>query len=331
MSRLLKSLIGVAAVAAFAAAGAPVASAKSFEAKFSHGFRPNSPHHKAALQMKEEVEKASNGQIEFKIFHSGQAGSARENFEALQLGSLQITTSPTARISGFVPQLQIFDLPFLFPNRSKMIEVLDGPIGQDMLKLLEPQGVKGVAFYVEGFKNMTANKPLRTLDDFKGFKMRTMESAIIMEQYRALGADPVPVAYLEVYNALQMKMVDGQENPVNLIHDMKFFEVQDYLMLSEHAMLGGLLMYGLEWFNSLPADLQKIMLDAGVLYVQRQRAGVKAIEEADLKVIEESGTKIIRISDAEKKVFRDATLPVHKIYSDKYGDEILKQIYAATQ
>ena len=331
MSRRFESLIGVIAVAAFAVSGAVAVSAKTFEAKFSHGFRPDSPHHKAALQMKEEVAKASNGRIDIKIFHSSQAGSARENFEALQLGSLQITTSPTARISGFIPELQIFDLPFLFPNRAKMIEVLDGPIGQEMLKLAEPQGVKGVAFYVEGFKNMTANKPLRTLADFKGFKMRTMESAIIMEQYRALGADPVPVAFVEVYNALQMKMVDGQENPINLIHDMKFYEVQDYLMLSEHAMLGGLLMYGLEWFNSLPADLQKIMQDAGVLYVKRQRAGVKAIEDFDLGVIEKSGTKIVKISDAEKKVFRDATLSVHKIYSDKYGDDILNKIYEATK
>ena len=308
-----------------------IGQAADFEAKFGHGFMPTSPHHEAALEFEKEVEEATKGGIDVAIFHSGQIGSAREMFEGLQLGSLQITIVPTARISGFAPELQIFDLPFLFPNRAKMIEVLDGPIGDEMLKGLESQGVKGIAFYIEGFKQMTANKPLRTIEDFQGFKMRTMESAIIMEQYRALGADPVPVDFSEVYNSLQMKMVDGQENPINLIHDMKFFEVQDYLMISEHAMLGGVLIYGLEWYNGLPADFQKILSDAGRRLVERQRAGVKAIEDTDLDVIRKSGTQIIELTPEEKMALRDKTLKVHDIYAEKHGREILDKVYAATE
>ncbi|WP_323769309.1 TRAP transporter substrate-binding protein [Antarctobacter sp.] len=305
--------------------------AQEFQALFSHGFKPDSPHHAAALQMVDEVAEASGGRIEIKVFHSGQAGTARENFEALQLGSLQITTSPTARIAGFVPELQVFDLPFLFPSYDKMVEVLDGPVGQEMLGLLAPQNVLGVAFYIDGLKNMTANKPLRTLADFEGFKMRTMESPIIMEQYRALGANPVPLDFLEVYNALQMGTVDGQENPTNLIHDMKFYEVQDYLTLTEHAMLGGILMFSQDWYNSLPDDLQAIMMDAGVTYVQRQRVGVQQIVARDLEAIEASGTKIIELTAEERDVFREATLPVHKIYTEQYGDAMLSLIYDAAK
>ena len=326
-----RSLFKGALVTAVASLVAASASAQDYEALFSHGFKPDSPHHTAALQMAEEVAEASDGRIEIKVFHSGQAGTARENFEALQLGSLHITTSPTARIAGFVPELQVFDLPFLFPSYDKMVEVLDGPVGQEMLALLEPQNVLGVAFYVDGLKSMTANKPLRTLADFQGFKMRTMESPIIMEQYRALGANPVPLDYLEVYNALQMGTVDGQENPINLIHDMKFYEVQDYLTLSEHAMLGGLLMYSLDWYNSLPEDLQKVMHDAGVTYVQRQRAGVQEIVARDLQAIRDSGTTVVELTPEEKDAFREATLPVHKIYTDKYGDEMLNRISDAAK
>ncbi len=310
---------------------ATVASAQDYTAIFSHGLKPDSPHHQAALMMKEEVEAASDGRIAINIFHSGQAGNARENFEALQLGAMQIAIAPTARISGFVPELQIFDLPYLFPNREKMIEVLDGPVGKELMGVLEPQGVVGAGYYVEGFKNMTANKPLRTLEDFEGFKMRTMESAIIMEQYEALGADPIPVDFVEVYNALQMNMVDGQENPINLIYDMKFHEVQDYLMLTEHAMLAGVLIYSQGWMDSLPPELQQIMMDAGQTFVERQRAGVQAIEAEDLEAIRAAGTEIIEISDAQKAAFREATLPVHQIYAQERGDTFLKKIYAATE
>lgn len=331
MTVFSRSILTGAWMATLGALVATAAAAQDYQVLFSHGFKPDSPHHAAALQMVDEVAEASDGRVEIKVFHSGQAGTARENFEALQLGSLHITTSPTARIAGFVPELQVFDLPFLFPSYDKMVEVLDGPVGQEMLGLLEAQNVLGVAFYIDGLKSMTANKPLRTLADFEGFKMRTMESPIIMEQYRALGANPVPLDFLEVYNALQMGTVDGQENPINLIHDMKFYEVQDYLTLTDHAMLGGLLMYSLDWYNALPEDLQKIMHEAGVTYVQRQRAGVQEIVARDLETIADSGTTIVELTAQEREAFRQATLPVHEIYTEKYGDEMLNRIYEAAK
>ncbi|HEX5515614.1 MAG TPA: TRAP transporter substrate-binding protein [Gammaproteobacteria bacterium] len=300
-------------------------------ANFGHGFMPDAPHHKAALGFKDEVEKKTEGRVKINIFHSGQLGSAREMFEGLQVGSLQITLVPGARISGFAPQMQLLDLPFLFPDTASMESILDGPIGQDLLKTMAPQKVTGVAFYIDGFKQMTANKPLHAPEDFKGLKFRTMESDIIMAQYRALGADPVAVDYAEVYNALQMGVVDGHENPIILIHDMKFHEVQKYLMLSDHAMLGGMLLYSTPWFERLSKNDQQVLMEAGRKLVLEQRKGAKAIEAANLKVIENSGTQVVRLTPEQKQALRAQMLKAHQVYSQKYGSELLQRIYKATE
>jgi len=321
----LISLILKAVVAAAVGMAGPAALAAVVN--FGHGFMPDSPHHRAALGFKEEVEKRTEGRVRVNIFHSGQLGSAREMFEGLQLGSLQITMVPGARISGFAPQMQILDLPFLFPDVATVERVLDGPIGQDLLKTMEPQGVTGVGFYIDGFKQLTANKPLRQPEDFRGLKFRTMESDIIMAQYRALGADPVALDYAEVYNALQMRVVDGHENPIILIHDMKFYEVQKYLMVSDHAVLGGVLLYGTSWFQGLSERDRQILLEAGRKLLQEQRKGAREVEAANLKAIEDSGINVVRLTTEEKQTLRTAMLKAHEVYAQKYGDQILRRIY----
>ncbi len=328
MKALMVILLLSAACAAVFAAGE---SEEVFEVGFGHGFMPDSVHHKAVLEFKEEVESKSDGRVKVNIFHSGQLGSAREMFEGLQVGSLEITMVPTARISGFAPQLQIFDLPFLFPSSSIRNTILDGPIGQELLDTLANQKVKGVGFYDDGYKQMTANKPLLSPDDFKGLKFRTMESSIIMEQYRALGADPVPIDYAEVYNSLQMGVVDGHENPIVLIYDMKFYEVQDYIMITDHAFLGGVLLYGSDWYAQLPEDIQTILADAGRAMVQLQREGVEAVEQSRLDEIAASGTEIVVLTDQQREVMREKTLPVHAIYRSSFGGEILDKIYAEVE
>jgi C4-dicarboxylate-binding protein DctP len=208
---------------------------------------------------------------------------------------------------------------------------LDGPIGQELLDTLKNQQVVGIGFYDDGYKQITGNKPLIAPADFKGLKFRTMESAIIMEQYRALGADPVPIDYAEVYSALQMGVVDGHENPIVLISDMKFHEVQQYIMISNHAFLGGVLLYASSWFSKLPEDLQQIFVDAGQSMVKRQRQGVAQIEADLLKDIAATGTHIIELTDAQKEALRLATLPVHEIYRKEFGGAILDKIYAEVE
>ena len=295
---------------------------------YGHGFMQETPHHQSALKFKELVEERTDGKIIVEIFPVGQLGSAREMFESLQMGSQEIALLPTARISGFAPKLQLLDLPFLFPNREVAYQIFDGEIGQILLASLEQAGVKGVAIYEDGFKHFTANKPIRTLDDFKGTKFRTMESPVIMKQFEALGANPTPLAFSELYNALQQGVVDGQENPLVTIANMRFYEVQDYIALSGHAYLGHVFMFSKKWFDGLSADIQKVLVDTGKELAIWQRQGVAAEEEKYLQTIKDSGTEIITLSDEEKAKMKEVTFPVHKVIEDIVGKELLEKTYA---
>jgi C4-dicarboxylate-binding protein DctP len=301
---------------------------KAVNANFGHGFPAGSIHHQAATEFKEEVEKLSNGSLNIHVFHSGQLGSAREMFEGLQLGTLEMTWVPTARISGFAPQLQLFDLPFLFKDMDFLENVLDGDVGQRLLGSLSSQQVTGIGFYIDGFKAMTANKPLRSLADFKGVKFRTMESDIVMSFYRSLGADPVPMDYAEVYNGLQMGTIDGQENPVVLIHDMKFHEVQKHMTVSEHAVLAGVLVYSTQWLDRLTSDQKTILKQAGVNLVKRQRELAKTAEKSHLDDIKKSGTEVYILDSAEKDALRAASQAVQAEYAKQYGGDLLALIEA---
>lgn len=305
-----------------------VAMAQAATANFGHGFPEGSIHHQAATEFAEKVNSLTDGSINIHVFHSGQLGSAREMFEGLQLGTLEMTWVPTARISGFAPQLQLFDLPFLFKDMDFLEEVVDGDVGKQLLDSLASQQVTGVGFYIDGFKAMTANKPLRTLSDFDGVKFRTMESDIVMSFYRSLGANPVPMDYAEVYNGLQMGTIDAQENPIVLIHDMKFHEVQKHLTVSEHAALAGVLVYSTQWFDALTPEQQTALMDAGRDLVKRQRQLAKEVERKDLAAIRDAGTEIHTLSAEEKQPLREASQGIRAEYAKKHGDTLLKQIEA---
>lgn len=285
---------------------------------FGHGFSESSIHHKAVMNFKDRVEEQTEGQVQVHVFHSGQLGSAREMFEGLQLGSLEMTWVPTARISGFAPQLQYFDLPFVFKDYDELETEIDGQLGERLLVSLENQGVKGLGFYIDGFKYMTTNKPIESIDDFKGLKFRTMESDIVMQFYRALGADPVPIDYAEVYSALQMGAIDGQENPPILINDMKFYEVQSDLTKSDHAVLAGVLLMGQSWFASLDPELQEILLAESQTLLEEQRALAREEEAVAVQTLLDHGLELHELSDGEKEKMREKTQSIVDDFIQKY-------------
>jgi len=321
-----------AAPAAPAASGAPAAApAKVYEVVFAHGNSPDTPHHTAAESMKEFLETKSNGQFKVTLFHSNQLGSAMECFEALQNGSMQVTFVPTARLSGYAPELQIFDLPFLFPTNEAKFSVLDSELGAALLENLAKQQVVPIGFYDDGNKQMTADRALTSLDDFKGVKFRTMESPVIMKQYELLGAEPIAIEYSELYNALQTKVANAQENPLMQIYTNKYFEVQDYLMLTNHASLSGVLMFSESWFNSLPADLQDLMMEAGKQWLKEEREGIAKLEAGWLEEIKKAGTEVIEISAEQLAIYKDSTAPVYDIYRDQFGGDILDKIIEAVK
>lgn len=301
------------------------------EISYGHGFMPDTPHHKSALKFKEEVEKKTNGKVVVNVFPSSQLGSAREMFEGLQIGTQEMALVPTARISGFAPELQLFDLPFLFPSRESAYGLMDGKVGTELLDTLKPQAVKGVAFYEDGFKHFTSNKKLEDPADFKGVKFRTMESPIVMNQFRALGSNPTPIDFSELYNSLQLGVVDGQENPLVTIENMKFYEVQKHLTLSSHAYLGHVLIFSEKWFEEQTEELQEILYEVGREVAVWQRAEVQKEETEYLQTIKEGGTTVTELTDEQKAVLEEVTRPVHKEYVKMFGDELLNKVYDELQ
>lgn len=297
------------------------------EIGYGHAFMPDTPHHKAAIKFKEEVEEATDGRILINLFPSGQLGSAREMFEGLQMGTQEIALVPTARISGFAPELQLFDLPFLFPNREIGYEIMDGEVGTKLLDNLKEQKIKGVAFYEDGYKHFTSNNPIATLEDFEGQKFRTMESPIIIEQFKQLGANPTPIDFGELYSALQLGVVDGQENPLVTIVSSKFYEVQENLTISEHAYLGHVLLFSDDWYSSLPEDIQEILYDKGREIAIWQREAVQEEEKSYLQTIKDADVNIVELSDEQREKMATQTAPVHDEYRKLFGDEILDKTY----
>lgn len=293
------------------------------EINYGHGFMPDSPQDKSAVKFKEEVEEKTGGKIKVNIFPSSQLGSAREMFEGLQLGTQEVALVPTARISGFAPELQLFDLPYLFPSRELAYELMDGEVGTKLLDGLERQYVKGVAFYEDGFKQFTSNREILSADDFKGQKFRTMESPIVMEQFKTLGSNPVPIDFAELYNSLQLGVIDGQENPLVTIENMKFYEVQKYLIKTDHAYLAHVLLFNDMWYKELPKEYQDILYEAGRNAAVWERAEVAREELEYIKTIEESGTEIVELSPEETEKIIEKTKPVYEIYRKMFGDEIL--------
>lgn len=339
MKKLISMVLALTLVLALAACGAKAPAAPApggetpagevIEITYGHGFNPGTPQALAAEEFKTRVEKESNGRILVNLFPSGQLGSAKDMFESVQMGTQEIALLPTARISGFSPTLQIFDLPFLFPDRETAYEIFDGEVGEQLLATLESTGVKGLSIYEDGFKHFTCGKKLETLADFKGLKFRTMESPIIMEQFKALGANPVPVDFSELYNALQQGAVDGQENPLVTIDSVKLYEVQKYLLLSEHAYLGHVFLVSGSWFDGLDADLQEIISRNAKEIATWERDLVATEEAKYLKTIEDSGVTVVELSPEERQKMKDATASVYDVAAGIVGEDLLNLVVDA--
>lgn len=291
--------------------------------KLAHDHMTSSPFQESALELKEILEERSDGRFEVEVYPAQQLGSSREMIEAMQMGTCEMTLLPTAKFGGFDQRLTLVDLPFLFPNEDVLWEVLEGDIGQEIMSGLDEIGIKGMAFYAEGFKAFTANKKISLPEDFEGMKIRTMEAPVIMAQYSAWGANPVPIDFAEVYNSLQQKVVDGQENPLLSIHDMKFYEVQDNMIMGDHAYLSYFLSVSKAWFEDLPADLQEIVMDAVLEVQQSHKQLMYEANEVYLQNILDSGTEVTYLTEAERKAFEEASAPVYADFEDAIGSDLI--------
>ena len=326
---MCKKLVGVIAAAVFIMGmgwGVPSAGASDaeFTMKLNHDMKVGSPFDKSSEYMKELIETRSGGRMNVDIYPAMQLGNNREMVEGAQMGTIEAILVPTAKFGGFDQRLNICDMPFLFPTEEILWKMLEGEVGQKAKAGLPDIGLYGVQYWAEGYKILTGSKPFYTLDDMKGLKIRTMEAPLIMSQFKAWGANPVPIDYAEVYNSLQQKVVDGQENPMVSIHDMKFYEVQSHMTFLDHAYLSYLLVFSKSWFDGLPKDIQEIVWQAGMDPAQFHKSLMADTNAAYLEDIKNAGgTEFVYLTDEQKQPWIDAVQPLYKEYRDVIGGELL--------
>lgn len=324
-SSALASLFGAAVIAAIFATSA----AAQETLLFHHDLPENSAQHEASVLFKELVETRSEGRYRVEIHPNNALGDDVEVAQQMQFGAVHAAPIPTAKLSNFNSSLQLIDLPFLFPSRDVLYAYLDGEVGMQVLAELRDSGFEPVMFWESGFKQMTCNHPVQGPADFNGRNVRVMESPLLMSQFRAVGSTPVPIAFSETYTALQQGVVECQENPLVSIRNMRFYEVQDYLMLSNHGYLGTAFIFSKVWFDSLPADDQALMVEAVREAGEFQRQLSLETEAAHLEAIEAAGgTEIIQLTSEQIAAFQEAMLPVHAEFSDRIGADLMAATYA---
>ena len=296
--------------------------------KFSHVVATDTPKGQAAERFKQLAEKATNGRVKVELYPNSQLYKDKEELEALQLGAVQMLAPSLAKFGPLgAKEFEAFDLPYIFPSKAALYAVTEGPIGKGMLAKLEPKGITGLAFWDNGFKVMSANKPMHMPADFKGLKMRIQSSKVLDAQMRALGANPQVLAFSEVYQALQTGVVDGTENPPSNIYTQKMHEVQKHITLSNHGYLGYAVIVNKKFWDGLPPDirssLEKAMREATVF----EKAIAQRDNDIAMERIRKTGkTTVHTLSPAQQAAWRKALLPVQKEMEARIGKDLIGAI-----
>ena len=300
--------------------------------KFSHVVTPDTPKGKGADKFKELAEKYTEGKVKVEVYPNSQLYKDKEELEALQLGAVQMLAPSLAKFGPLgVKEFEVFDLPYIFPDEKVLQRVEDGPVGQKLFQKLETKGIKGLAFWDNGFKVMTANKPLRKPDDYKGVKLRIQSSKVLESQMRALGALPQVMAFSEVYQAMQTGVVDGNENTPSNVYTQKMHEVQKYLTVTNHGYIGYAVITNKKFWDGLPADVRTQLERAMKESTQLANAIAQKENEDALAGIKAAGkTEIITLTPDEKKAMRTALLPVHKEMESRVSKDLIEAIYKET-
>jgi C4-dicarboxylate-binding protein DctP len=300
--------------------------------KFSHVVPADTAKGKAAEYFKKLAEERTKGAVKIEVYHNSILYKDKEELESLQMGAVQML-APTPGKFGPVGlrEFEVLDLPYLFDNLEEEHRVTQGPIGQQLLQKLESKGFHGLAFWDNGFKEFTSNKPLRQPEDFRGQKIRIQSSKVIEAQIRALGALPQVMAFSELYMGLQSGVVDGQENPANVIYPSKFYEAQKFLTVSDHGYHGYVVITNAKFWAALPADIRATLEGAMKDTTSYFNAASQKENEDGLEGINRMGrTQIIRLTPDEKRVWKKAMIRVHEDMADKIGRSLIQSIYKET-
>ncbi|MGI9133694.1 MAG: TRAP transporter substrate-binding protein [Rhodoferax sp.] len=325
----LRTVLAIAATAAFsltAFAQTPIV------IKFSHVVAAETPKGKAAEFFAKRAAELTKNKVKVDVYANSTLYKDKEEMEALQMGAVQMLAPSLAKFGPLgVKEFEVFDFPFIFDDTAELHRVTQGAVGASMLAKLESHGVKGLAFWDNGFKSFSANTPLKAVADFKGKKFRIQSSKVLEEQIRSIGGVPQVMAFSEVYQALQTGVVDGTENPISNFYSQKMHEVQKHLSISEHGYLGYAVIVNKKFWEGLPADVRTPLEQA--MKEATTYANKIAQEENDqaLEGVKKAGkTTVYVMTKDERLALKKAMAPVHSKMADRVGKDLLNAIYKET-
>lgn len=301
---------------------------ESIVIKFSHVVARDTPKGKAAERFKELAEKATGGRVRVIVYPNSELYKDREELEALQLGAVQMLAPSLAKFSPLgVREFEVFDLPYIFPDKEALYRVTEGPIGQALLQRLQNKGITGLAYWDNGFKVMSAIKPLHKPADFHGLKMRIQASRVIDAQMRALGASPVALGFGEVYHALRSGVVEGTENPPSNFYTQNMQELQQHLTISNHGYLGYAVIVNKKFWDGLPSGVRSALEEAMAEATRYANAIAQQENDEAMEAIRRSGkTQVYTLSEQEKQQWKAALAPVHREMEARIGKNLIAAV-----
>ena len=300
--------------------------------KFSHVVADDTPKGLAAKKFKQLAEERTKGAVKVEVYPNSQLYKDKEEMEALQLGAVQILAPSLAKFAPLgVKEFELFDLPYIFDGYEDLHKITEGPVGKKLLAKLEPKGIKGLAYWDNGFKVMSANKEIRKPEQMKGMKVRIQSSKILDAQMRKLGSIPQVMAFSEVYQALQTGVVDGTENPPSNLYTQKMHEVQKYVATTNHGYLGYAVIVNKKFWDGLPADIRTALDSAMVDATKYANDIAKQKNDEDLAAVKASGkSQILELTPAERAAWKTVLVPVHDEMADRIGKDLIAEVYQAT-
>ncbi|MCK1456427.1 TRAP transporter substrate-binding protein [Bradyrhizobium sp. 35] len=295
--------------------------------KFSHVVATDTPKGKASEKFKELADKYTGGKVKVEIYPNSTLYKDKEELEALQLGSVQMLAPSNSKFGPLgIREFEVFDLPYILPDLKTLRKVTEGPLGARLLKLLEPKGITGLAYWDNGFKQMSANKKLVTPADYQGVKFRIQSSRVLQAQFKALGSLPQVMAFGEVYQALQTGVVDGQENTWSNIYTQKMHEVQKYITESNHGYIGYVVIVNKKFWDDLPADIRDQLTKAMKEATDFNNTQSQKENEDALVEIRKSGkSEIIKLTPEQDEAMRKAMEPVYKDAAGRVGQPLIDE------
>lgn len=329
MKKSLKNVVlGLMVPAFMLSAEAMAQEIKERTLRFSH-VQPKESHMGVGVQKFADLVSAKSGKkITVKVFPAGTLGGDIQTVSALQGGTIDLTTMPPGLLVGLNKEFGVFDLPFLFNDFAEADAVLDGPFGKKMMERM-PQGLVGLAYWDHGFRNLSNSKrAIAKLEDINGLKLRALQAPMVIDSFKALGANAVPLPFTELYTAMETKAVDGQDNPIVAFETNKFYEVQKHLSTTRHIYNPLLVMMSKKSWDSLSADEKKIVTDAAIETQAFQRKISREMEGKAIETVKKNGTVVTEVTPAERNRMREQTKPVAEKYTAEIGADLVKEVNA---